>query len=213
VRGKWGLPITNYPITTHQEEAVSVPKNIFLTGFMGCGKTKVGMGLARRLGRVFVDTDAMVEKKAGKRVSDIFDEEGEALFRRMEHACVVGAARRSNAVVALGGGAMTRSENRDAIREGIIIYLRAEAETLLERVSGNEERPLLAGLDRMGKLEKIRRVLREREPFYREAHVVVDTDGLSVEEVVERIVAEGRGQRPEIRDQKAEIRRQEEREG
>ena len=179
---------------------MSVPQNIFLTGFMGCGKTEVGMVLARRLGRVFVDTDAMVEEKAGKRVSDIFDEEGEGHFRRIEHACLVEAARRSNAVVALGGGAVAHAENRDAIREGIVIYLRAEAETLLERVSGNEERPLLAGLDRMGKLDKIRRMLQEREPFYREAHVVVDTDDLSVEEDVEEI----RDQRPEVRDQRPE---------
>ena len=178
---------------------MSVSKNIFLTGFMGCGKTKVGMLLARRLGRVFVDTDAMVEDKAGKRISDIFSEEGEGHFRRIEHACLVEAAQRSNAVVALGGGAVAHAENRDAIREGIVIYLRAEAETLLERVSGNVERPLLAGLDRMGKLDKIRRMLQEREPFYREAHVVVDTDGRSVEEIVEEIRDQGigiRGQKP-----------------
>lgn len=172
---------------------MSISKNIFLTGFMGCGKTKVGLLLARRLGRVFVDTDAMVEEKAGKRVSDIFGEEGEEQFRRLEHVCVVEAAQRPDAVVALGGGAIVRAENRDAIREGIEIYLRAKPETLLDRVSGNEERPLLAGLDRMGKLEKIQRMLREREPFYRKAHLVVDTDGRSVDEVVEEIRDQGAG--------------------
>ena len=114
---------------------MSVPQNIFLTGFMGCGKTEVGMLLARRLGRVFVDTDAMVEEKAGKRISDIFGDEGEEHFRRMEHVCVVEAAQRSDAVVALGGGAITRAENRDAIKDGMIVYLRAKPETLFERVS------------------------------------------------------------------------------
>ena len=183
---------------------MSVPQNIFLTGFMGCGKTEVGILLARRLGRVFVDTDAMVEEKARKRVSDIFSDEGEEHFRRIEHVCVVEAARGSNAVVALGGGAVVRAENRDAIRGGIIIYLRAKPETLLERVSGNEERPLLAGLDRRGKLDKIRRMLQERKPFYRKAHLVVDTDGRSVEEIVDEI----REQRPEIRGQRTEAREQ-----
>ena len=169
---------------------MSVPKNIFLTGFMGSGKTEVGVLLAQRLGRTFVDTDEMVEVKAGKRISDIFGDEGEAAFRRIEHECVVEAARRSNAVIALGGGAITRAENWDAIGEGVVICLWAQPETLLDRVLGNEDRPLLAGLDRMGRLDKIRRMLREREAFYRKAHLVVDTDGRSVEEVVDRIAGE-----------------------
>ena len=117
---------------------------VFLTGFMATGKTKVGRLLARRMGRRFIDTDDMVEERAGMTIAeDLLRKKGRAWFRDLEHACVVEVASRGDVVVALGGGAITQDRNRDAIREspGLLVCLQADLETILERVSRKETRP------------------------------------------------------------------------
>ena len=148
---------------------------VFLTGFMATGKTKVGRLLARRMGGRFIDTDDMVEERAGMTIAGIFSEKGEAWFRDLEHACVVEVASRGDVVVALGGGAITEERNRDAIREspGLLVCLQADLDTILERVSRKETRPLLAGLNTEQKREKIERMLKERTPFYASADMTV----------------------------------------
>lgn len=164
--------------------------SIFLTGFMGTGKTKIGTLLARRLRRDFVDTDQFIEAQSGKTIAEIFAAEGEDHFRRLERDCVVWAAARSNAVVALGGGAITRDENWQIIRRsGVLICLEAEVDTILERVSRKEGRPLLAGLDAAQKRDKICRMLAERAPYYDRAHIKLHTNNEEAAEVaVDRLV-------------------------
>jgi 3-dehydroquinate synthase/shikimate kinase/3-dehydroquinate synthase len=162
-------------------------KPIFITGFMATGKSKVGRLLAERLERAFVDTDEMIVEVAGKSISEIFEQDGEPVFRQMEHDCVNRASRMDSAVISLGGGAITQERNWEVIREtGLCLCLRASAETIFDRVSRREERPLLAGLDDEGRMQKIRALLQEREPFYSRADVfVTSTENQTPDETAE----------------------------
>jgi len=154
---------------------------IWLVGMMGAGKTAVGRALAARRGVPFADTDALVEARAGASVREIFASRGEAAFRRLEREAVDSCAGRP-AVVALGGGAICQPGAAERLAAtGRIVYLRARPETLDRRVGENEERPLLAGLDGPGRVERLRALLAEREIDYGRADVVVDTDGLDVD--------------------------------
>ena len=149
---------------------------VFLTGFMGVGKSKVGLILAQRLGRFFFDTDQMVELRAGKSISEIFADEGEAHFRRLEHQCVRETSDRSDVVVALGGGAITRPENVERVRrKGVLVCLEADIDTIFARVDRRDDRPLLAGLAPEQKRAKIERMLEERAPFYDQADIKLRT--------------------------------------
>lgn len=146
---------------------------IFLTGFMATGKTKIGRLLSRLLGWAFMDTDAMVVERAGKSISEVFSADGEAAFRELEHACVLEACGVSDSVVALGGGAILEESNRMAIGAsgGILVCLQADVDTIVERVSRKDNRPLLAGLSREQKRAKIEFMLAERAPHYATADV------------------------------------------
>jgi shikimate kinase len=163
---------------------------VILTGFMATGKTEVGRRLARRLGRPFVDTDGLVEAAAGKRVAAIFAEEGEAHFRALERAAVAEACLVPEAVVATGGGTLLDADSRRRLAAaGPIVCLSASAEEIVRRVEDAGTRPLLAnggGGDRLG---RIRELLATRAAVYALATHEVDTSGLSVDEVVERVRA------------------------
>ncbi len=149
---------------------------VFLTGFMGVGKTRVGRILARELGRCFLDTDRMIEQRAGKTIAEIFADEGEAHFRQLERDCVLKTCQRPDAVVALGGGAITRADNVAAVRcAGILVCLKADVDTIFARVRHRSNRPLLAGLDPQAQRAKIESLLRERAPFYDQAHIELYT--------------------------------------
>ena len=149
---------------------------VFLTGFMGVGKTRVGRILARELGRCFLDTDRMIEQRAGKTIAEIFADEGEAHFRQLERDCVLETCQRPDAVVALGGGAITRADNVAAVRcAGILVCLKADVDTIFARVRHRTNRPLLAGLDSQAQRAKIESLLRERAPFYDQAHIELYT--------------------------------------
>ena len=147
---------------------------VFLTGFMATGKSKIGRLLASRMRRVFIDTDDMIEARAGKAIAAIFADEGEESFRALERECVVEAASQE-AVIALGGGAIAQEENWKAIGDaaGVLICLEADVDTILERVSRRDTRPLLAGLSQEEKREKITTMLAERAPYYGRAHITV----------------------------------------
>ena len=149
---------------------------IFLTGFMGTGKTRIGRVLASRLRRVFLDTDRLVEERTGLTISEIFANEGEERFRQLEHECVKEAAAHADAVVALGGGAITDQRNWEVIRAaGVLVALEANLETILKRVSRRNDRPLLAGLNRQQRRERIAALLKERAPYYARADIRLRT--------------------------------------
>jgi len=154
---------------------------------MGVGKSTVGALLARRMGRVFIDSDKEVEHRAGRSIPEIFAAEGEAHFRRIE-ADVIRDAAIDGAVIALGGGAVIAPGAIEQLLEtGEVIYLEAAPSVLLERVGKASDRPLLAGLDPEGRLDKLEGLLEERIPFYRRAGRTVDATG-TAGEVVDRIL-------------------------
>ena len=159
---------------------------ITLTGFMGSGKTTVGKVLADFLGCPFMDLDDLVVKKAGKSIPDIFTQDGEPAFRELEAQVLrktVEKYAESTAVLALGGGAVLAPASAALLRDKTVcIYLRATLETLLARLEGETAgRPLAddALADRLA----------SRTPIYEKtAHVIVDTDGLSPDEVADEII-------------------------
>ena len=155
--------------------------NVFLIGFMGCGKSAVGRALARRLALRFTDTDREIERAQGLSVRRIFAERGEGAFRRLEARAVARAARLGG-IVAVGGGAATKKENVSAMRaRGTVVYLSASFPVLSARVkkNGASARPLWA---------RARSLLARRRPLYRRAaHCTVRAGSGSPDEIAARI--------------------------
>jgi shikimate kinase len=142
---------------------------VVLVGFMGSGKSTVGRILARRLGWGFVDMDERIEERTGRRIADIFREQGEAAFRQEELRVARELQSALRRVIATGGGAFAQAETREALRTGAFtVYLAGDFDTLVRRVPTDGSRPLAADHEIM------RRLLVEREPFYRSADLIVD---------------------------------------
>ncbi len=160
--------------------------HLILIGFMGTGKSSVGRDLADRLGMPFADTDSRVEEDTGMTVADIFRDLGEETFRDKEGEVIHGLIEEAPKVVSCGGGAVLRAGNRVALRNsGEVFHLLASPEAILRRLEKDNTRPLLAG---DGRLDKIRKMLEEREPYYREtADHSIDTDGREPGEVAAEI--------------------------
>ncbi|MBS1107843.1 MAG: 3-dehydroquinate synthase [Deltaproteobacteria bacterium] len=163
-------------------------RTLWLVGMMGAGKSAVGKRLAQRLGRAFIDTDALVEDVAGKSVAAIFADEGEPSFRALERAAIERVAGRP-AIVALGGGAIAQPGAVARLAaSGTIVYLRARPETLLARIGDARGRPLLAGLDTAGRLARMRELLRARAAQYARSARVVDVDEGDIDAVADRVL-------------------------
>lgn len=144
-------------------------KNIYFLGFMAVGKTKIGSSFAHFLGWPFHDTDDLVQARAGKSISDIFLQDGEDEFRRLETEVIRDLADKQNNIIALGGGAVLRDENWKLLQCGITICLAASVDILDERIARRDHRPIMAGLSPQVRREKIERLLAEREPYYHRA--------------------------------------------
>jgi shikimate kinase len=175
----------NEPDATDADDAAGRP-HLVLVGMMGCGKSSVGRRVARALGRPFVDLDTAIERTARCRIPELFEREGEAGFRERESAELTAVlATPEPAVVATGGGAVLRAENRDAMRRrAVVVWLRARPDTLLARVGDGTGRPLLAG-DPLGNLT---RLAAERAGAYRDAaHEIIDVDGLPFDVITARV--------------------------
>ncbi len=159
--------------------------HVVLIGFMASGKTAVGRRLARRLGYDFIDTDQIIEEKIGMPIAEFFSRHGEIEFRRVEHEVVTTLAPARASVIATGGGTFVQAANREPLRRlGPVVCLVTSLETVLERVGRNDKRPLAAGEDAAARLGKL---LEERLPHYRGADVMVETDGLTVDQAVVRV--------------------------
>ena len=171
---------------TWSRSKISDPKNIALTGFMAVGKTVVGRRLARKLDWRFVDLDRAIDEAEGMKVHEIFGLKGEAYFRAAEKRALKRLLGEDGQVLATGGGAIVDEENLRLLKErSLLICLTAAPETLLKRSGGAKRRPLLEGGERK---ERIEELLRRREQSYAQAHAIIDTDSLSVDEVVEKIM-------------------------
>lgn len=148
---------------------VEPPVRIVLVGFMGAGKTSVGMALAELLAWSFVDLDAVIEARAGRTIAEIFAHRGEPEFRELERAAAGDALAEERLVLAAGGGAFAEKETRALLRgSAATVYLECDLETLLARVAPDGSRPLA------GNRETMRRLLLAREPAYREADVTLN---------------------------------------
>ena len=160
-------------------------KNVVLTGFMGTGKTVVGRSLAEELGYEFVDTDRLIEQKTGQSISEIFRDDGEAHFRKVEKEVIRQLSCREGLVVATGGGAVMDTENMVFLRQkGWLICLTASPETILSRLKEEPDRPLLNSSDR---LSEIQRLLNFRRPCYDQVDYAIETDRMSVRQVTRRL--------------------------
>src|SRR5262245_57806245 len=172
---------------------------LILTGFMATGKTAVGLIVARRLGWIFVDTDAAIAARAGKPIAEIFARDGEAEFRRMERETVAIAAggrehcpqcgERRPAVISTGGGALIDDQNCSMLkRAGLVICLSARAEVIAARIGKSvASRPkLLEG--GMPLEDRISHLMRERAPAYERADLTLDTSDLTPDEVAARVI-------------------------
>ena len=167
-------------------------KNIILTGFMGSGKTSVGLRLSYRMRMPVEDTDKLIERREGCSVAEIFARKGEDYFRDRETELLGELqGRRQACIYSLGGGAPVRPENRELLRKlGKVLYLRATPETVYGRLKGDDTRPLLQCPD---PLSRIRRLMEERKEAYESAaHLVLDVDHMGIEEIVEKIAEEMR---------------------
>ena len=160
-------------------------KSIMLIGLMGSGKTVIGRMLATSLGWDFVDSDKEIEEASNLRISDIFDLYGEPKFREMEARIISELITREDAILSVGGGAYCQAAIKEMTKGKVIsIWLRAKPAELLSRMDNLASRPLLAGDNPLGTLE---RLYKERYNDYNEADIVVDTDGLSLKQSLAKI--------------------------
>ncbi|NLO10195.1 MAG: shikimate kinase [Clostridiales bacterium] len=162
--------------------------NYILIGFMGSGKSSVGKKLAEKLGYDFKDTDEMIVESEGVEIDEIFLKYGEELFRNLESTLllsIVGTLKTT--VLSTGGGMPLRGQNVNLLRlMGRVIYLQASMETIIDRLSGDNTRPLLKGENPRDKVEKL---LAERTPIYkRSADTIIDTDGKTIDDIVREIL-------------------------
>ncbi|REK05463.1 MAG: shikimate kinase [Planctomycetota bacterium] len=169
--------------------------NVVLIGLRGTGKSTVAQLVAQRLGWPWFDADALIEARAGKSIAQIFADDGEPAFRDFESQVVADLAARVSAVLALGGGAIVREENRQALaRQGRVVWLTASPETLWKRIQADQttagRRPNLSAT---GGINEIIATLDARREIYRQsAELEVDTEGKTPEQVADAIV-EGLG--------------------
>ena len=162
-------------------------KHVVLIGFMGCGKSTVGIRLSYRLRRVVEDTDKRIEREQKMPVKDIFAERGETFFRDLETDLLRRMQdEKGFKIIATGGGLPVREVNRKLLHQlGKVIYLRAKPETIYARLKNDTTRPLLQGEDPLGKIIKL---MAEREELYKEAaDIIIDVDDKNMEQVLSEI--------------------------
>lgn len=163
--------------------------NIILIGFMGSGKTSVSIKLSYYMRCTMIDTDRLIEREEERSVSRIFEENGEAVFRDMETACLEKLldSGEMGRIISVGGGLPVREKNRLLLKRlGKVIYLRAKPETVYERLKDDDTRPLLKTENPLG---KIRELMEKRSEAYENASdYIVDVDGKSLDDIIEELV-------------------------
>jgi shikimate kinase len=164
---------------------------IFLTGYMGSGKSTAGKKLATKLNFEFIDLDKFIESECGQTISEIFDTKGENEFRALEHNALKKLITKDNLVVACGGGTPCYYGNMELMNNnGITIYLKMSAETLASRlVNAKGKRPLLENKTESELKDYITEHLEKREDIYHQAQYIVKGKNLNVDELVEFVSA------------------------
>ncbi|WP_342439754.1 shikimate kinase [Paenibacillus sp. FSL L8-0436] len=173
-----------------QQSFNTLHKNIILVGMMATGKSTVGAMLAEELGFELVDLDHVIIESEGRSIADIFADGGEAYFRKVETAVLQRMLEGEGRIISTGGGAALAPGNAEMMLEkGLVVALTATEEVILSRVSGDQNRPLLAG----NAQERVRTIMEQRREAYRFAHCTVDTSELSAAEVSQHILMHYRG--------------------
>jgi shikimate kinase len=161
-------------------------QNIALIGFMGTGKSSVGQLVAAHLHFAYLDTDHVIEARADKTISDLFAQDGEPAFRDLERRVVEELAMRRKTVISTGGGLAANEANLASLKShALVVCLWASPEKIWERVRGQTHRPLLNDPD---PLARIRSLLVTREPWYRQADILLNTELRSVREVAQQVI-------------------------
>lgn len=161
-------------------------RNLALVGFMGTGKSSVGRLVADVLHFTFLDTDDVIKARAGMSIAEIFEHQGEPAFRDWERRIVDELTRRHRTVIATGGGLPANEANLASLKtHSLVVCLWASPEKILERVRHQTHRPLL---NEPEPLAKIRDLLAQREPYYRQADVLVNTEMRSLREVAQQVL-------------------------
>ncbi|MFO1448017.1 MAG: shikimate kinase [Opitutaceae bacterium] len=160
--------------------------NLYLVGFMGTGKTTIGRAVGQRLGFSVIDSDHEIERVAGRPVTEIFAQDGEAAFRRMERTFIESGHAPSRHVVACGGGLIVPDGMLELLQtKGVIICLHASIETILKRTQGQRHRPLL-NVDDLD--ARVRTLYAVREPIYRRAGTMILTDARPLSDIVTHVM-------------------------
>ena len=165
-------------------------KVVYLTGFMGSGKTTVGKKLAAQLNYTFIDLDSYIEQQEGRSISELFNEHGENYFREVEHQCLQTLLKLEKLVVACGGGTPCFYDAMQQMNEhGITVYLQMNDLAIFNRLKqGRMQRPLIAGKSDEALRQYIDEKLKEREPLYLKAQIVVPAIDLNISELKNKII-------------------------
>ncbi len=190
--------LNSAPVIITSEKVPILPidtggRPIILIGLMGCGKTTIGRELSKMTGMPLIDMDAIIEEQRGKKISDIFRDEGEAHFRALETALLryieedTIPSGKGNVIISTGGGVILKPVNRAILRRiGFTVWFNVDVPTLLERTSRSQNRPLLQSPDRFNILTKL---LRARAPLYAEtAHMRLESSNISVQDTVPMVL-------------------------
>ncbi len=170
---------------------------IFLTGFMGSGKSTVGPILANTIGYMFIDLDSLIEQKEQRKISEIFATNGEQKFRTLERNTLKEILDRTTTIISLGGGTVTNNETLDLVKHhGVLVYLKSDVEHIFQRLRTKSDRPMIRDdegklLDGNDLMKKIRSLLDNREQYYNQADIIITTDdkkiGYTIDELAKRI--------------------------
>lgn len=181
--------MSDSPHSEPNQLASPIEQNIVLVGFMGCGKSTVGREVGLQLNYPLVDTDCLIVDSVGMSISKLFKQRGEEYFRGLETDLLrqLHASERTKQIISTGGGLPVREENREWLKKlGYVVWLRASVDTVLERTSKSNQRPLL---NTECPRKKIEQMLAERNPIYEEvADLTINTDDLAISETVHGII-------------------------
>ncbi len=161
---------------------------IYFIGFMGSGKSSLGKELAHKLGLAFVDLDELIEEKEGKKISEIFETDGENKFRETEHECLLTTLQLNNVVISTGGGTPCFFDNMELINaKGISIYIKLNAGILASRLEDDKEkRPLIKHCKNKIELELfIKDLLEKREKYYSQSKILVEGKNINAKIIIE----------------------------
>lgn len=163
--------------------------NVYLIGYRCTGKTTVGRLVAIETGHEFIDADEFLQDQAGRSIQEIFETDGQDTFRDLESECLGQLAERDNLIVGTGGGVILREENRNILKGGLVVLLKANVETIIQRMRADDategQRP---GLTDKGPYDEIVEVLKERQPLYEAAaDVVLDTAFMNPDESAKKV--------------------------